>query len=196
MRLLLLGITLILISSCGHHKIRFIRMPEVVRVSNDSDQAQTDPSSDFRALSQIEEGTIVISSNDSQFFETDPTEAEVVSSMTIQDSTELTDTEQQIIEWQAIKAEHTAKRATLNSALFLPAIALGIGAVFLTGSMIPFFVGALIGLVFLILGIIYYKRASGSRYITQKGERFLNYALIILIANALIIAALTVLAFI
>jgi hypothetical protein len=171
-------------------------MPEVVRVSNDSDQAQTDPSSDFRALSQIEEGTIVISSNDSQFFETDPTEAGVVSSMTIQDSTELTDTEQQIIEWQAKKAEHTAKRATLNSALFLPAIALGIGAVFLTGSMIPFFVGALIGLAFLILGIIYYKRASGSRYITQKGERFLNYALIILIANAVIIAALTVLAFI
>jgi len=108
----------------------------------------------------------------------------------VTDSSDLTDTERQIIEWQAQKAEYNAKRSLINSSIFVPSVALGILGSFLIGSSIPFFAGLLIGLAFMILGILLYIRSSKSRYITEKGEKFLRWALVGVILNSLAIAGL------
>ncbi len=199
MRLLLFGIVLILISSCGHHKIRFTRMPEVIELSPKTVKDPTNNRSDNQHQSLVSETEIVQTSHNSSLIDQEVAALEqgfLVIPRTKQDSTELTDTEKQIIEWQAQKAEHNAKRSTLNSALFLPSVALGVISSFLIGSSIPAIVGAIIGLALLVLGILYYGRASGSRYITPKGERFLKIALITMILNGAAVAVLTLLLFI
>lgn len=196
MRLLILGITLILISSCGHQKIRFTKMPQVIDVSvNEIENSHNEEVATLRE-------TQIITSNpekairvtDTKILDLEFIPEELVDlPETVQDSTELTDTEKQIIEWQALKAEHHAKRSALNSAIFIPTIIVGGLFTLLTNSLIPLLVGLIIALSLLVLGIVYYKRSAGSRYITPKGEKFLKVAIIALIVNAVAILVLTVL---
>jgi len=71
---------------------------------------------------------------------------------------------------QAIQAEKNAKAAAIQS---------GIG--FIT-PLIP-----LLGIIMTILGLVFYKRASKSRYITLEGERNLRLSRVFLIIDAVII---------
>ncbi|MFT5857945.1 MAG: hypothetical protein ACI865_000029 [Flavobacteriaceae bacterium] len=194
MRLLFLLVTLLIVSSCGLNKIRFTRVPQVISISGDRamQEVSTERNSQGLTADQSVEVPQLIEINE-QPTTTDQTELEAAHidlPETITDSSDLTDTERQIIEWQAQKAEYNAKRSAINSAIFIPSIALGIGASFLIGSSIPFFVGLAIGLAFMIIGIVLYVRSSRSRYITEKGDKILRWALIGIIINSLAIAGI------
>jgi hypothetical protein len=195
MRILYLLVTLLIVTSCGFNKIRFTHAPQVISISEDREVKKIANRFDFEVFTQdesAEEVPWLIDINERQT-DVDLIENEEVYldlSEIVSDSSDLTDTERQIIEWQAQKAEYNAKRSAINSAIFIPSIALGIGASFLIGSSIPFFVGLAIGLAFMILGIVLYTRASRSRYITAKGERIMRWALVGIIVNSLAIAGL------
>ena len=78
---------------------------------------------------------------------------------------------------QAIQAERNAKAAAIQS---------GIG---LVTPFIP-----LLGIIMTILGLVFYKRASKSRYITLDGERNLRLSRVFLIIDAAIIGLYILLA--
>ena len=195
MRLLYLLVTLLLVTSCGLNKIRFTRVPQVISISDNQVIKELSTKRNPKIITadqSVEEVHEFIDINKQQtnidHFESGEVHSELPE--IVADSSDLSDTERQIIEWQAQKAEYNAKRSAINSSIFIPSIGFGILASILIGSSIPFFVGLLIGLAFMILGILLYVRSSRSRYITEKGEKILRWALIGIILNSLAIAGL------
>jgi hypothetical protein len=166
----------ILVASCGsfnNGKLRFVKTEnaqrEIIETSAKSVKTE-DRTHSFATTTSIE--TPVQSSD------VDRSDAEIASDIAIEQKQDIQQTSiddsleqanSEIVD-QALQAERNAKAAAIQSGI---------------GIVTPFI--PLLGIIMTILGLVFYKRASKSRYITLAGERNLRLSRVFLIIDAVII---------
>lgn len=165
-----------LVASCGsfnNGKLRFVKTDNVQReiIEASAKSVETkDRTHSFATTTSIE--TPVQSSD------VDRSDAEIASDIAIEQQQDIPQTSiddsleqanSEIVD-QALQADRNAKAAAIQSGI---------------GIVTPFI--PLLGIIMTILGLVFYKRASKSRYITLAGERNLRLSRVFLIIDAVII---------
>jgi hypothetical protein len=177
MKYVLFFLTLsILVASCGsfnNGKLRFVKtnntQREIIVTSAKSDEKE-DRTHSFATTTTIE--------TPNQSSDVNRSDAEITSDRTIEPQQDiqqssiddsLTQDNSEIVD-QAFQAERNAKAAAIQSGI---------------GIVTPFI--PLLGIIMTILGLVFYKKANRSRYITLAGERNLRLSRVFLIIDAVII---------
>jgi Flp pilus assembly protein TadB len=207
MRLLYLLTTVLILSSCGTGKIRLVRHQKIIETNETLESLankELSPKGD-----QVSSPTFKTtpSANDTRpdAFSDQTTSEQEQQTITEsqfpqipEDSTTLSAQDKADIEYEALRAEKTARGSAIFSALFIFFVALSILLSFLLWiffNPIPTIVALAAAVISYIVGIILYIKARRSRYITSRGERLQRTSLGFIIANSLLILLFTVLIF-